>query len=62
VPEFDRMDPESTVAALCDPDRRLIVIVPRTDIVHWGDEALERLRVVAERRVGRRQLVAVRSR
>ena len=57
----DRMDPEKTVAALRDPTRALVVIVPSKDIRHWGDEVLATLVIVAERQVGRRHLVAVRS-
>jgi len=62
VPSFDRMDPETTVAALLDEDRNLVVIVPRKDLGYWGNVAGEKLRMVAARQVGRRYLVAVRRR
>jgi 4-amino-4-deoxy-L-arabinose transferase-like glycosyltransferase len=60
VPEFDRMDPAGTVAALRDPARDLVVIVPRRDLDHWGEDVLAGFEVVAARQVGRRFLVALR--
>lgn len=61
VPSFDRMDPASAVAALRDTTRRLVIIASRGDLSHWGDEVLDSLEIVAARQVGRRYLVAVRS-
>ncbi len=61
VREFDRMNPEATIAALRDPTRKLVVIAPRKDLRYWGDEILAGLEVLASRKVGRRYLVALRS-